>query len=139
MIIFTAEHYADPTAGLAMARVSSSLRFPEHRPPWPMVYICSPLSGDMPGNQRRARRYSRFALEQGCMPMAPHLLFPQFMNDRDPDERKLAMSFCRRLLGRCRQVWVFGPAVSAGMEEELRCARSRGIPVRWFNEECEEV
>ena len=55
----------------------------------PLVYIASPLSGDVEVNTERARAFCRFALEKGQIPLAPHLLFPQFMNDDDPAEREL--------------------------------------------------
>lgn len=57
----------------------------------PLVYICSPFSGDVEGNTERARRFCRFVLEHGQIPLAPHLMFPQFMSDDDPAERELAI------------------------------------------------
>ena len=44
------------------------------------VFICSPFRGDMEGNARKAAVYSRMACEEGHLPIAPHLLFPQFLN-----------------------------------------------------------
>ena len=49
----------------------------------PMVYICSPYSGDTQHNTEQAKKYSRFAYEQGAIPMTPHLLYPQFMCDEN--------------------------------------------------------
>lgn len=57
----------------------------------PLVYICSPYSGDTEANLAKARNFCRFALDQGQIPLAPHLMFPQFMNDADPVERELAI------------------------------------------------
>ena len=45
------------------------------------VFICSPFRGDMEGNARKAAAYCRMACEQGFLPVAPHLLFPQFLNE----------------------------------------------------------
>ena len=45
------------------------------------VFICSPFRGDMEGNSKKAAAYSRMACEQGFLPIAPHLLFPQFLNE----------------------------------------------------------
>ncbi len=45
------------------------------------VFICSPFRGDMEGNARKAAAYSRMACEEGHLPIAPHLLFPQFLNE----------------------------------------------------------
>ena len=45
------------------------------------VFICSPFRGDTEGNARKAAVYSRMAVEEGHLPIAPHLLFPQFLNE----------------------------------------------------------
>ena len=58
---------------------------------------------------------------------------------RAPEQRALAMKFCKMLLGKCRQLWVFGNRISAGMAEEIERARRRSMPVRYFTSECEEV
>ena len=46
-----------------------------------LVYICSPYSGDVKTNTEKAKDYCRFAVEKGNVPIAPHLLFPQFMDE----------------------------------------------------------
>lgn len=105
----------------------------------PLVYICSPLSGDVEANTERARAFCRFALEQGQIPLAPHLLFPQFMNDDVPAERELAIFMAVVLLGKCSELWVLGETVSAGMQTEIDVAKKRRQPIRWFNSEFQEV
>ena len=45
----------------------------------PLVYVASPFSGDVERNVMNARRYCRFAAESGAVPLAPHLLLPQFL------------------------------------------------------------
>ena len=47
----------------------------------PIVYICSPYSGDVSGNLDRACRYSRFAVDEGCVPITPHLYLPLFLSE----------------------------------------------------------
>lgn len=51
------------------------------------VFICSPFRGDVKGNTEKARRYCRKAYESGCLPVAPHLLFPQFLDEMNEAER----------------------------------------------------
>lgn len=104
-----------------------------------VVYICSPYSGEITRNVTAARRYCRFAVNRGWMPLAPHLLFPQFLNDAIPAERRLGLSFGIVLMSLCSEVWVFGLAISAGMEAEIELALRRDIRVRYFSENCEEV
>lgn len=105
----------------------------------PLVYIASPLSGDVEVNTERARAFCRFALEKGQIPLAPHLLFPQFMNDDDPAERKLAIFMDVILLGKCSELWVLGDTVSAGMQAEIDVAKKRRQPIRYFNSKFQEV
>lgn len=112
---------------------------PKGRTYRPLVYVCSPLSGDVETNTERARTFCRFALEKGAIPLAPHLMFPQFMNDEDPAERELAIFMDVILLGKCSELWVFGDTISAGMQTEIEVAKKRGQPIRYFNSTCEEV
>lgn len=105
----------------------------------PIVFICSTFSGDEETNVIKAREYSRFALENSTIPIAPHLLFPQFMDDKNPQERELAMHFNYVLLGKCQELWVFGTKISSGMNREILIAAKRKMRIRYFNESCEEV
>lgn len=134
---FNGERYYDPTAYEAMKHIAREER--ALRGYRPMVYICSPYSGDIETNVEAAREYCRFAVKSGCIPIAPHLLFPQFLNDSDPKERELGMLFGNVLMNKCSEVWVFGRKLSAGMEEEVKRARWKNIGIRFFTEECEEV
>ena len=91
------EGYSDPTAGEALSRITANEK-QSLRAFRPIVYICSPYSGDVEGNVVAARRYCRFAVEQGYIPIAPHLLFPQFLDDSRPDERELGLFFGNALM-----------------------------------------
>lgn len=97
-----------------------------------LVYICSPFSGDVENNVIKAQKYSRYALDEGNIPIAPHLLFPQFMSDES--ERRLAMHFNYVLLGKCEEVWVFGDNISAGMADEIKIAKKRKMKIRYIKE-----
>ena len=70
------EGYADPTAGQAIAQVVK-----EEKKYRPLVYICSPFSSDPVGNTEKAKRYSRYAVDAGAIPFAPHLLLPLYMKE----------------------------------------------------------
>ena len=71
------------------------------------VFICSPFRGDMEGNARKAAAYCRMACEEGHLPIAPHLLFPQFLNEGIEEERRLGIAMGMELLALCDEVWVF--------------------------------
>lgn len=105
----------------------------------PIVYICSPYAGGVTVNVENARRYSRFAVDNGCIPFAPHLLFPQFLDDNNPKERQLGLFFGNALMSKCSEVWVFGSIISAGMETEIKRAKWKNYRLRYFTENCEEV
>ncbi len=133
------EGYHDPTAARALKNIAREERA-QRLGYMPMVYICSPYAGNIEHNVQNARRYSAFALSQGALPMAPHLLFPQFLGaEESANTRELALHMGLILLCRCREVWYFGEAISAGMKAELLRARWRGMPVRHFSEDCVEL
>lgn len=105
----------------------------------PLVYICSPYSGDVQANVVVARDFCRVAVERRKIPFAPHLLFPQFMNDQNHRERELAMFFNRILIGHCEAVWVYADHISTGMRQEISWARSMGLPIKYFTTNFEEA
>jgi hypothetical protein len=140
-----AEYIPDTTAALALRsihREERALRL-RYRP---TVYICSPYAGDVEHNVQNARRYCAFAVSEGKMPVAPHLFFPQFLddghlagNEEDEEARELGLYFGLIQLNYCREVWYFGDTVSPGMRGELNRALELGKVIRHFNEDCVEV
>lgn len=134
---FNNEGYAAPTAYGALSVIDKEER--ALRAFRPIVYICSPFAGDIDTNVKAARAYSRFAVEAGYIPIAPHLLFPQFMRDDDPTERQLGLFFGNALMSKCSEVWVFGKNISSGMEAEIERAKWKNYRLRYFTENLEEV
>lgn len=128
---YNSEGYYDPTPQMAVSNIER-----EQRKWRPLVYICSPYSGDVDRNQEKARKYSRFAVDQGAIPLTPHLLLPQFMSDQT--ERDLAMFMNMVYLGRCEELWVFGEKISDGMAAEIAKAQKRNMKIRYFTEAMEE-
>lgn len=133
---FNPEGYHDPTPYEALTKIEKE----KNRQPYrPVVYICSPFSGNMERNAENARRYCRFAVDSGYIPLAPHLLFPQFMNENDAAERRLALFMDIALLSKCAQLWVFGGNITKGMGIEIEKAKYKRQPIRYFTEGCKEV
>lgn len=129
---YNSEGYPDPTAHDAVMNMEKELK------KWrPLVYICSPYSGDVEVNTKKARHYSRFAVDQGAIPLAAHLLLPQFMSETT--ERDLALFMDMVLLGRCEEMWVFGKIISSGMAAEIAKAEKRNMTIRYFTEDCKET
>lgn len=123
------EGYYDPTAGQAIAQVVK-----EESKYRPLVYICSPFSGDPEVNTEKAKRYSRYAVDAGAIPFAPHLLLPLYM--KEGSERGLALYMDMVFLSKCDQLWVFGEKISSGMQAEVDKATRKNMKIRYFTEEC---
>lgn len=130
---YNSEAYPDPTTCEALTSIEKETKVA--RTYRPIVYVCSPFSGDFVGNIANARKYSRFAVEQGYIPIAPHLLFPQFLNDNDLMERH----FGNVLMSHCSEVWVFGKFISAGMDAEIRRAKRKNYRLRYFGSDLKEA
>jgi len=100
------------------------------------VYICSPLRGDYKKNTEKAREYCAQAMTNfpDVIPIAPHIYFPQFLDDKDPEERALGIEAGLKLLDMCEELWVCGlknpsELPSAGMQREIDYAQRHNIPV----------
>lgn len=133
---YNAEGYYDPTKYAALINIEMEEKSARFRP---LVYICSPYSGDVESNIANARRYCRFAVDSGYLPQASHLFFPQFMDDADETERDLALFMSIVILTKCAELWVFGRTISPGMAREIQKAEMRCMSIRHFTTECEEV
>lgn len=134
---FNSEGYYDPTAYEALTAVEQEEK--STKAFRPLVYICSPYSGNVESNIKSARRYSRFAVEMGYIPFTPHLLYPQFLDDDNPAERSLGLLFGNVLMSKCAEVWVFGSYISSGMNAEIERAKRKKYTIRYFSDDCKEV
>lgn len=103
-----------------------------------LCYICSPLRGDVKGNIARANLFSRFAFDHGHLPIAPHTIFTQYLDDVEATERSAAMEMGLQLLAMCDELWVFGTQISEGMKREIEFARGKGIQIKSFKADMED-
>ena len=97
-----------------------------------LVYVCSPYAGDVDKNVENACKYSRCVYERGCIP--PHLLYPQFLDDTNVDERADGLNIGIELLNLCSEIWVFGEIISAGMTAEIAMAEYKNMPIKYLKE-----
>lgn len=95
----------------------------------PLAYVCSPYKGDIEANTDRARFYCRQVYEAGYIPLAPHLLFPQFLSESVPEEREAGLEMGIQLLAGCRTLVVCGDEVTEGMAREIKHAERLRVPV----------
>ncbi len=137
------EYYPDPTAYEALKAVARSEKR-RKREFMPLVYICSRYAADeirtVEQNEAAAVRYSQFAIEQGCIPLASHLLYPRILDDTDPKQRKMGLFFGKVWLDIAREIWIFSDGtLSKGMRSEYDYAKRKGYRMRFFNERMEEI
>ena len=134
---FNQEGYHDPTPYEALTAIEKEKKAAKVFRP--LVYICSPYSGDIERNSEAARRYSRFAVDVGYIPITPHLLLTQFLDDSNPRERDLGLFFGNVLMSKCAEIWVFGSTISPGMNAEIERAKRKKYTIRYFTIDCQEV
>ena len=114
-----------------------------------VIYICSPFRpvfkteadrrSELGANIERTKAACKMVAALGCMPMAAHIYFTQFLNDRDPVEREKGMALGLQWLEQSDELWIFGNTVSDGMAAEIARAKELGMPVRCISEPCRAV
>ena len=114
------------------------------------VFICSPFAATTKDKEEKrketidniqtARAASLYAVMEGVIPYTPHLYFPQFLDDDEPECRELGQLLGLMWLQECDELWVIGKRISEGMNQEIQMAKKLDIPVRHyvFKRTCEE-
>jgi hypothetical protein len=94
------------------------------------VLLASPWAGDTERHRAYAIECVRDALARGEAPLAPHLLYPQALDDGDPHERATGLAAgLAWLSGAARLVAYVDLGVSSGMAHEIEEATLAGVPV----------
>lgn len=137
--LYNSEGYRSPTEHEAFTRIEKEEKAAAKVAAFrPIVYICSPHSGDTERNVENAKRYSRFAVDRHYLPITPHIYFTQFLDDNIPEERDTAIFMNLVLMSKCVELWVFGDTVSSGMKAEIERAKRKNMKIRYFTEDLEE-
>lgn len=100
------------------------------------IFICSPYSGDIEKNTAFAQQQAQLAIAEGHAPYAPHLFFPQFLDENDPKHRRIGIAAGVAFLLMCDEVWCFptqDDILTAGMTLEIEIATKNSIPISRFN------
>ena len=95
-----------------------------------LIYVISAYAGNIEVNTEMARRYCRREYEQGNVPIAPHLLFPQFMDEATERYEGILMGL--EVLERCDAVHVYGDDITEGMRMEIISAEECNIPIEYM-------
>lgn len=96
-----------------------------------LIYVASPYAGDIKRNTEFAKKACWFVMNEGHAFFAPHLLYPQVLDEHDSDDRQLGLDMGKAALAHCDELWVFGDTISCGMQNEIDTARKLGIPVKY--------
>jgi hypothetical protein len=100
-----------------------------------LICVASPYAGDMKKNIAFAKQACRYVMEQGHAFFAPHLLYPQLLDDANPQERQAGIDMGLAILSRCDELWVCGDRISPGMVQEIEQAKRLGIPIQYISTE----
>lgn len=97
-----------------------------------LVIVESPYAGDIETNTRYAQEALRDCILRGESPLASHLLYPQVLNEHDPDERALGI--------KCGIAWMqFANAVvfyvDLGWSNGMRAAKAHALRLNMRIEE----
>lgn len=77
--------------------------------------MASPYDGDIEKNTEFAKRACRHVMNEGHAFFAPHLLYPQLLNDANTQERQAGLAMGLAVLPRCDELWCYGERISHGM------------------------
>ena len=103
------------------------------------VFICSPMKGDVEKNLKLAKFVARVLIGSGYIPIAPHLYFPQFLDDNDQYERIKGIKMGVELMKECDRMWIIGTTITNGMEYEINEAKKAKVPARLYDEKLRQI
>lgn len=104
-----------------------------------IIYICSPYQNDIQQNIKNAQQYCKFAVDKGYCPFAPHLFFPQFLNDNIPSERQKGLELNLNFLHIADELWVFGKTITDGMKFEIQYFKTLHKIIKRFDYDFKEI
>ena len=119
------EHTAPPSSNTEKREVQSMK----------LVYVASPVRGDVEENLKKANRYCEYVAGCGHIPVAPHLAWQGFLHEDIPGNREKALAMGLKLIDYCSEVWVCGDEISQGMQGEIDHAEKLNKPIMYVLQE----
>lgn len=94
------------------------------------VYVCSQYGtrGNRETNLEFAKLFCGAVIEEGKIPICPHLFYSQVLNDEVESQRAAGLIIGLELLEDCSELRIFS-RLSDGMKGEILKAEELGIPV----------
>ncbi len=99
------------------------------------IYVASPYAGDVEKNVAFAKEACEYTRQQGHAFFAPHLFYPEFLDDNISSQREQGLKMGITALDRSDELWVFGNKISTGMAKEIEYAQKKGIPICHISEQ----
>lgn len=123
-----------PKYNMSRHEADEKLRKLEKEEGMEKVYICSQYGtrGNREVNLEFAKLFCMVVIEEGKIPICPHLFYGGVLNDDVKSQRAAGMRMGMELLKDCGELRVFSQ-LSEGMKEEIKAAEAAGIPVRIGN------
>ena len=97
------------------------------------------MKGDVEKNLKLATFAARVLIGSGYIPIAPHLYFPQFLDDNDQYERIKGIKMGVELMKECDRMWIIGTTITNGMEYEINEAKKAKIPALLYDEKLRQI
>ena len=119
-----------PKCEMSAHEAEEKLRELEREEGMEKVYVCSQYGsrGDMITNLELAKVYCMAVIEEGKIPVCPHLFLAGVLNDEISSQRAAGIKIGLELLKDCHELRVFS-LLSEGMKGEISAAKEQGIPV----------
>lgn len=94
------------------------------------VYVCSQYGtrGNKETNLEFAKLFCMAVIEEGKIPICPHLFYGQVLNDDVESQRAAGLRIGLELLKDCSELRIYSQ-ISDGMKGEILKAEALGIPV----------
>lgn len=94
------------------------------------VYVCSQYGtrGNKETNLEFAKLFCMAVIEEGKIPICPHLFLAEVLNDDVESQRAAGLKIGLELLEECDELRIYSQ-ISEGMKAEILKAEELGIPV----------
>ena len=101
------------------------------------VYVCSQYGtrGNKETNLEFAKLFCMAVIEEGKIPICPHLFLAAVLNDDVESQRAAGLKIGLELLEDCDELRIYS-RISEGMKAEILKAEELGIPVTIGNQAC---
>jgi hypothetical protein len=79
-------------------------------------------------NLNKAKDYCKLVIAEGHCPLAPHLIFPQFLDEEHPADRELGIELGLTYILKADELWYWDKP-SDGMQKEIRFAYKNNVQI----------